>query len=476
MVFTSPIFIFLFLPIVLILYFLMGKKSKNTMLLIASLFFYAWGEPKYIFLMITSIIINYCIGIILDRNKECKTKSKVIMQAGVALNIFILIFFKYANFIAENLNLVFKTAGFQYGITIAPMHLPIGISFFTFQAISYIVDVYRNDTSVQKNPLDLALYIALFPQLIAGPIVRYHDIAEQIKNREIKIGKIAEGIRRFIIGFGKKMLIANSLGRVSDEIFSINSNELLASVVWLGIICYMLQIYYDFSGYSDMAIGLGKVFGFEFLENFNYPYISASIKEFWSRWHISLSTWFRDYLYIPLGGSRCSKKRMIKNQIAVFLLSGLWHGASWNFVAWGAYHGMFLSLEKLSFGKRLKTVSKPLQHVYAIIIIMVGWVIFRTETLMAAYDYIKAMLFMSQAKETIYVLSLFISPRIALTIAGAILFSIPISENAKRLYIQSKARFAIIEYISDGAVIVIFIVSILSLASSTYNPFIYFRF
>ena len=337
MVFSSAIFLWLFLPITLLVYYLAPRRLKNFFLLLASLTFYSWGEPKYIFLMMLSIVVNYFLGLIIDKlNNQLKC---CIFVVAILFNIGILMVFKYGAFVIENANLVFGSE-----LRIPQIALPIGISFYTFQVLSYIIDLYRGEIKVQKNILNLALYITLFPQLIAGPIVRYIDIEKEIEDRAISICGIKEGIYRFIIGLSKKVLIADRVAVISDEAFALVSPP--CTLAWIGIIAYAIQIYYDFSGYSDMAIGLGKMLGFNFNENFNYPYFSKSIKEFWRRWHISLSTWFRDYVYIPLGGSRCGSIRASFNLIIVFFLTGFWHGASWNFIIWGLYYAFFLILER----------------------------------------------------------------------------------------------------------------------------------
>jgi len=345
MLFSYPTFLFGFLPIILTLYFLSPWKAKNAILLTASLFFYAWGESFYVLVMIVSILSNHAFGIRIGRlSSELPNenkKRKILLAYGVAVNLLLLGWFKYANFLFENINVALNWIDVD-PIVIKDVHLPLGISFFTFQAISYLVDVYRNVTPAQPSRYKLGLYISLFPQLIAGPIVRYHDVAGQIEIRTHSIELFSSGVQRFVFGLAKKMLVANPLGLVADTVFAQSASDLSSPVAWLGIISYSLQIYFDFSGYSDMAIGLGRMFGFRFLENFNYPYISKSIQEFWTRWHISLSTWFRDYLYFPLGGSRCSSTRTYINLIIVFFLCGFWHGASWNFIVWGLIHGFFL--------------------------------------------------------------------------------------------------------------------------------------
>jgi len=346
MLFSEPVFVFLFLPLLLLGYALTPRAAQNTLLLLASLLFYAWGEGFFVLVMLGSIAFNYLVGLLLEAGRGRRRLRPLALLLGVAGNLALLIVFKYAGFLVTNLNLLL--AGLKLpALPVPALHLPIGISFFTFQAMSYVIDVYRDRIPVQKHPLRIALYIALFPQLIAGPIVRYQHIARQLTRRVVTRPGLAEGIRRFILGLGKKMLLANVLAVPVDKIFAIPAHQLTTSVAWLGVVCYALQIYFDFSGYSDMAIGLGRMFGFRFLENFRYPYLARTITDFWRRWHISLSSWFRDYVYIPLGGNRRGPLRTYRNLVIVFLLCGLWHGASWTFVAWGLFHGLFLAIERL---------------------------------------------------------------------------------------------------------------------------------
>ena len=348
MVFSSPVFLLVFLPATLFFTLILPRRFQNIMLLIASLFFYAWGGVSFSLIIVSSITINYIVGRQIAK-REGKKGAKNALILGLVLNLLLLGIFKYANFIIDNLNVVFDWIHLE-PVKMNSIYLPIGISFFTFQAISYIVDVYKKKTPAQKNLIDLALYISLFPQLIAGPIVRYHDIAKQLRNRIPGIKKFASGVERFILGLAKKVLIANTFALVADKIFALEIAEMSTSMAWLGAVAYTFQIYFDFSGYSDMAIGLGRMFGFEILENFNFPYISKSIREFWRRWHISLSNWFRDYLYIPLGGNRKTQGRVFLNLLIVFFLTGFWHGAAWNFVIWGLFHGLFLVIERVGFG------------------------------------------------------------------------------------------------------------------------------
>ncbi len=383
MVFSSITFLLCFLPVTLIAYYLAGNRLRNLVLLLASLLFYAWGEGGYVLIMLLSIALNFVVGRLLDRT-EGKQARTAVLAGGIGLNLALLGYFKYGNWLVE------IVAGLVPGlkapeILADPIHLPIGISFFSFQALSYIIDVYRHDTQSQRNPLHLGLYIASFPQLIAGPIVRYRQVAEQIRHRLHDFSTFASGVERFIFGLSKKVLIANPLSAMADLIFSQQYAHLPVEIAWLGIICYALQIYFDFSGYSDMAVGLGRMFSFQFPENFNYPYISRSIQEFWRRWHITLSTWFRDYLYIPLGGSRQGAVKTYRNLVVVFLLCGLWHGASWNFVVWGAMHGVFLALERRVLKRVLQSVPRLFCHVYTLLVVLVAWVFFRVERLPDAW-------------------------------------------------------------------------------------------
>ena len=459
MVFSSAIFLFIFLPITLAMYFVCHTKYRNIWLLLASLFFYSWGEPVYILLMLASITLNYFFALGIG-HFQYKTKSKlpkIILIFSVICNLAGLIYFKYWGFLIGNLNDMFSL-----NLPLKEIALPIGISFFTFQAMSYVIDVYRKDASVQKNILNLGLYIALFPQLIAGPIVRYVDIETQILNRTHTWEKAYDGIRLFVIGFCKKILIADQLALLSDSVFAASS--LSAPTAWIGAIAYSLQIYFDFSGYSDMAVGIGKVFGFEFVNNFNYPYISKSIKEFWRRWHISLSTWFRDYVYIPLGGSRCKPFRSYLNLIIVFFLTGFWHGASWNFIVWGLYYAVFLVLERLFLSKWLGKLPSLFQHFYAIFIIIIGWVFFRANDLPAALTFLKSMFVFNGS--SIAQLLTFINKKYLLCLFVGALLSIPWLKKLNE-------RFRIL---FDIFLIILFILAIAYMLGSGFSPFLYFRF
>lgn len=471
MIFTSPTFLFGFLPLTLVLYFLSPKSVKNTILLGMSLLFYAWGECVYLLVMIASITVNYSVGIWLDYSNQ---KKKVLL-VGVGLNLVILLHFKYLNFLIENWN---KFIGTDHGLSLTPpdIHLPLGISFFTFQAISYLVDVYRNDAKVQKNIFHLALYISLFPQLIAGPIVRFSDVNDQIESRTHKLSDFSLGIERFIFGLSKKMWLANPMGELSDLIFQLSSDERTLPIAWIGIIAYGLQIYFDFSGYSDMAIGLGKMFGFHFLENFNYPYISRSIREFWRRWHISLSTWFRDYLYIPLGGSRVRTSRTYFNLFCVFIVTGFWHGASWNFLIWGLFHGTFLAIEHAGGHKLLNKLPGVIQHSYTIIIVLIGWVFFRSESLNDSIVYVSDMFNFNNIWTNQFQILSIISKETMIVSCFALVIVFPVFPYFKTKLLKL-IPFPSFIYLSRSIILLsLFGFCTLKVASSTYNPFIYFRF
>lgn len=471
MVFSSITFLFLFLPFVLITYYLISKKFRNFFLTIASLFFYAWGEKQLVMLMVFSIAINYLGGLVINYLSQDKNgkKAKISTLIFVLVNVLILGYYKYTNFFIDTINDI----GLVQFSTINEILLPIGISFFTFQGMSYLIDVYYKKVPPQKNFMSLALYISMFPQLIAGPIVRYIDVLKQIETeRTFRANQFREGIFRFITGLFKKVIIANQMGFIANEVMN-NSAEVGTLSLWIGIICYSFQIYFDFSGYSDMAIGLGKMFGFDFLENFNYPYISKSIQEFWRRWHISLSTWFRDYLYIPLGGNRKGNFRTYFNLILVFFVTGLWHGASWNFIIWGLFHGFFLIIERVGFGSILKKIPRFLGHLYSLLVVLIGWVFFRSETLRDALLYLKGMFsYNSTGNEVIYQ---YFNPYLIFVLILAIVFSTPVIGKFSNLASKVMARphQKILVY---PLMLVLFLLSLLELAESNYNPFIYFRF
>ncbi|HSH43057.1 MAG TPA: MBOAT family protein [Arenicellales bacterium] len=475
MVFSSAIFLFVFLPLVLAGYYLVPRALRNVYLLAASLLFYAWGEGFLVLLMLFSVALNYVGGRVIDGCRVQRSR-KFALAATLAANLLLLGWFKYANFIADNLNVVLQALGLPtWGLD--PVHLPIGISFFTFQAMSYVVDIYRGDARVQRNPINSALYIALFPQLIAGPIVRYHHIDEQLRERSHNMDLFASGVALFVIGLGKKMLIANPMGEVSDEIFAIPAGELTATVGWIGAVAYTLQIYFDFSGYSDMAIGLGRMFGFQFLINFNYPYISRSMREFWRRWHISLSRWFRDYLYIPLGGNRVSPPRVYVNLLIVFFLCGLWHGASWNFVIWGLIHGAFLAGERTIAGRWVSQMWRPLQHVYVLLVVICAWVFFRAETLDYALAYLGAMFGFGAGEGLLYHAAMYVDPMTILIAASGIIGSTPLWPALRRRLADLEGGWrGLADAAMIGALVLIIFGASLHLAAGTHNPFIYFRF
>ena len=460
MVFSSITFLFYFLPIVLVLYYLVPNKLKNLILLISSFIFYFYGEPKYVLLMSFSIISTYICGIFVDKYRGTKN-SKIFLILEIIISIGLLIYFKYADFIIKNINLWLSQK-----IDLINVLLPIGISFYTFQMISYVVDVYKGEVKVQKNILKLATYVSLFPQLIAGPIVRYSTIEKQLENREYSINKFALGVRRFIIGLGKKVMIANVIGVLVNNFLISDDKSVL--FYWLYTIGVMLQIYFDFSGYSDMAIGLGKMFGFEFLENFNYPYIATSITDFWRRWHISLSTWFRDYVYIPLGGNRVSKIKWLRNIMIVWLLTGLWHGAEWNFIIWGIYFGILLIIEKIFLLKRAEKIPKIFKIAYTLFFVMISFIIFNGNEII---ENIKGLFGIGNipiiSKESIYYLKSYL-----VVILIGIIGATPIIKN-----IVKKEK---IKKIINGLE-PIYLFSILLLSTSyiidgSFNPFLYFRF
>lgn len=471
MVFSSAVFIFLFLPTVFILNFLLPRKYRNYLLLAASLFFYAWGEPVYVLIMLASIVVNYFLALQIAK-PHVPLKSRLFLIVAIVFNLGLLIVFKYANFIIDNFNSV---TGFH--IFIPRIALPIGISFFTFQGMSYVIDVYRDRTLVQKKLSHVALYISYFPQLIAGPVIRYHDIASQIESRTETVEKMASGLRRFAVGLGKKLIIANTVGRIADMVFALDMPGYTTAEAWAGAIAYTLQIYFDFSGYSDMAIGLGRVFGFEIMENFNYPFIARSIRDFWRRWHISLSSWFRDYLYIPLGGNRKGVRRTYFNLSTVFLLTGLWHGAEWTFVVWGMFHGIFMVLERAGVIKPERLKPKFLSNIYAMLVVVSGFVIFRAESLDQAMRIFKAMFteFRFGFQDAALAGQLF-SPATLIVIAVAFLASTPVIHAVKEKFSRSVALSAACNaagYILSFALLVL---CLLALSLNTYNPFIYFRF
>ena len=484
MVFSSITFLYLFLPIFLLIYFITKNKYKNHVILIMSLIFYFHGEGIYVIIMIVYMVFNYIFGLYIEKHRSFITAggdvwAKRILVISLIFNLGLLVFFKYFNFILENLNIFLSTIGLSYKFPHSPVHLPIGISFFTFQAVSYVIDVYRKDVHAQGGLINFSMYKALFPQLIAGPIVRYKDISEQVTGRTVTYEKFAGGIERFLIGLAKKVLIANNVGEAADIIFNLKFNELSFDVAWLGVLCYSLQIYFDFSGYSDMAIGLGKMMGFDFLENFNYPYISKSIKEFWRRWHISLSSWFRDYLYLPLGGNRHGEAKTYVNLFLVFFFCGLWHGASWLFVIWGCWHGIFLILERVFLGRILSRISPFIQHGYTILIIMTGWVFFRAHSVNHSIVLLENLFGFNGI--TTHNISAYINTKVLLAIISGMIFATPVFKYLT-IFIAQSSLFKIniirkvMQEMFKWSLIILLIICTVVLSSSTFNPFIYFRF
>lgn len=468
MLFSSIVFLFTFLPAVMILYYLLPVRFRNVILLLASLVFYAWGEPVYLFLMLLSILFNYFSGLDIARNLQDKRAAKRSLVFNLIINLAVLGFFKYEGFVLDTLNGILPVH-----ISYHALPLPIGISFYTFQILSYIIDVYRGNVKVQTNLPNFALYVTMFPQLIAGPIVQYADVDEQLASREVSRTKFGEGSMYFIRGLAKKVLLANTSGMIFTEVSGLAKGNIAVITAWLGAFAYMFQIYFDFSGYSDMAIGLGKMFGFEFNMNFNYPYVSKSITEFWRRWHISLSSWFRDYVYIPLGGNRVSKIKHIRNLLIVWFLTGLWHGAAWNFVAWGLYYGVILIIEKYLLSPVLDRLPDVVRHIYSIVLVVIGWVLFFSSSFGQAADYIRVM-FGAGAhgfadRESMYLLT---SNLILWLIL--IFGSTPLVHFRYEHMLRSKKWNTTI--INSVVYAALFIVCIAYLVTETYNPFLYFRF
>ncbi len=466
MVFSSTIFLCVYLPLVLLGYYICPKKGRNLFLLIVSLVFYAWGEPKYVFLMIFSILVNYIFGRLMDKNRGRQKRMKLLLVLSVVIDIGLLSVFKYTDFIITNVNAIFGSS-----FDLLNIALPIGISFYTFQAMSYTIDVYRNDVRVQKNLIDFGMYITMFPQLIAGPIVRYADVQDQLAERSVTTADFSEGVMRFVVGLGKKVLLANQMGAVWSEIYALGG-DVSALMAWTGAIAYTFQIYFDFSGYSDMAIGLGRMFGFKFPENFRYPYQSVSITDFWRRWHITLSTWFKEYLYIPLGGNRCGLARQALNLLIVWSLTGFWHGAGWNFVMWGLYYFVILFIEKLFLLKALDKLPKLFRHVYALLLIVIGWVIFASDDVGVLLPYLGSMFGANGAVGGMDVYTLFTKAVLL------IICCVASTELPKRLFLSAtgamneKAAFTI----KSVMTIALLALSMILLIGDSYNPFLYFRF
>ena len=466
MVFSSTIFLCIFLPIVLLGYYICPKKGRNLFLLIASLVFYAWGEPKYVLLMMLSITINYVFGLLMEKNRQNTRRLKLMLVLSVVIDLALLCFFKYTDFVISNINAAFDT-----GFDLLKLALPIGISFYTFQAMSYTIDVYRGDVKVQRNIIDFGMYISMFPQLIAGPIVRYADVEGQLRERSVTMQDLSEGAMRFIVGLGKKVLLANQIGALWSEIYALGGHS-SALTAWIGAVAFTFQIYFDFSGYSDMAIGLGRMFGFKFPENFCYPYQSVSITDFWRRWHITLSTWFREYLYIPLGGNRRGLARQALNLFIVWTLTGFWHGAGWNFILWGLYYFVILLLEKLFMLKALDKAPKLLRHIYSLLLIVIGWVIFACDDITVLLPYLGSMF---GANGALGGMDLYWLTTKAVLL---VICAIASTELPKKLMasctgsLGEKPAFAV----KAVPALLLLGLSMVFLIGDSYNPFLYFRF
>ena len=472
MIFSSLLFLFRFLPIVLLLYYALPKKLRNLVLLLVSLVFYAWGEPVYVVLMIVSILISWSGGLAVDRFLRAGNEkgARISLGVSVAAGLSLLGFFKYADFVLRTIN---QAAGSD--IPLLRLALPIGISFYTFQTISYIIDVYRGTASVQTNIISYGAYVTMFPQLIAGPIVQYKTIDRQLRSRHESSEEFADGVMRFMIGLGKKVLLANNAGVLWDSIRVMDTGNLPVLTAWIGIAAYTFQIYFDFSGYSDMAIGLGHMFGFRFLENFDHPYLSKSATEFWRRWHISLGTWFREYVYIPLGGNRVGRFGLIRNTMIVWLLTGIWHGADWNFMLWGLYYGILLMLEKLVFGRALEKLPSVLRHVYCMFVVMIGWYLFSFNEISGGYGYLAALfggggrfmdrgsIYQMYSNAVLLIILIIGSTTLPIRAASAVLKKVRYSNTAT---VVLRGAFTVC----------VFMFSVAYLVSASYNPFLYFRF
>ena len=488
MVFSSPFFLFFFLPIVLTIYPLLpGLALRNLFLLVVSLIFYGWGEVGFLFLLLGSTLANWFLGLRVDREDD-PAKRKRAVTLAIVLNIGLLVFFKYTGPAISGINSLLggPLAGLHLPqIPAGDIRLPIGISFFTFHALSYVMDIYRRKSTAARNPADTALYIFFFPQLVAGPILRWSAIAPQLVKRAVTRAGFAEGIRRFAGGLAKKMIIANAVALPADQIFKLSNGELTPALAWFATLCYMVQIYFDFSGYSDMAVGLGKMFGFTFIENFDHPYVSQSVKEFWRRWHISLSSWFRDYLYIPLGGNRCSERRNMLNLVIVFFLCGLWHGASWTFVVWGLYHGAFLVLERTRFGALVEKMPRIFRHGYALLAVLVGWVLFRATSFPQALAFLSNMLGTATPGAVTQPLARYVTHESVFALIAGAVFATPViawvkstlSRAVSRLPHPACSALTTIGMTLEAVIAIgLLLISSAWLAGSTYNPFIYFRF
>ena len=481
MLFSSAIFLFLYLPLFLFIYYLLPKWGHNAFLFAASLVFYAWGEGPVVLVLLASALINYVAGQLIERGRR---------RAGLWLSLVgslsLLFYYKYANFLFDSVRgfaeaLALPASG---NLTLAQIALPIGISFYTFQGISYTLDIYWGRIRANRSFLDYGTYVAMFPHQIAGPIVRYADIAPELADRTTTLEKFGLGAERFIIGLAKKILLANTFAELADTVFNAPPDSYPAATAWLGIVAYTLQIYFDFSGYSDMAIGLGKMVGFDFKENFNYPYVARSIQDFWRRWHISLSSWFRDYVYIPLGGNRGSQARTYRNLLIVFFVTGLWHGASWSFIVWGLYHGIFLLIERAGLSQRLERIWSPVAHLYTLLVVMVGWVFFRAETLTAGVAYLQKMIGLAPptAANVAFPPALLLNTEVVAALLLGIVLATPVYHWFQRAWqwLQTRVAYASGRMLLDSLYAVslfgLFIMAVMYLAADTYNPFIYFRF
>lgn len=470
MVFSSSIFLFLFLPLTLLLYYILKENYRNLFLLLVSFLFYAWSGPKNLIILLASILINYFFGLVLLHMKNSgKWLHRLMLFLGIAANLSMLLYYKYFNFFLCTVNQIGKTS-----FVLKDIAFPLGISFFTFCGISYIVDVYKGKVSAQKNPLNVALYLSFFPKLAQGPITRYGDMADQMEKRTCSVEKFGEGVYRFTIGLAKKMIIANQLGAVVDNIYAKAANQNTAAVAWLAAIGYTFQIYFDFSGYSDMAIGLGKMFGFDIMENFNYPYVSTNISDFWRRWHISLSSWFRDYLYIPLGGNRTGN--VFVNLFIVFAVTGLWHGAAWNFVVWGLWHGLFVLLERLLRNKHIEIkLPNAIKIIITFFIVNLGWVLFRAPSFSYAKNMIGVMFGAIRPLNNGIALSWYFTPKIAVVLVLAVLGSLPWKKILPKFAVHFEKSNSLV-VVKDICIVALLAVSIMLVMTSTYNAFIYFKF
>jgi alginate O-acetyltransferase complex protein AlgI len=477
MLFSEPSFLFFFLPAVLLLYYLAGERFKNWVLCGASLAFYAWGENAYVVVLLVSILLNWVCGLAVGAAGERRRRPVIVAVVG---NLLLLVGFKYTNFLVENLNHLLVAMG-RSPLHLGQVHLPIGISFFAFQGMSYVIDVYRGVCPPQKSLLNLAMYKSFFPQLIAGPIVRYADVKNEIVGRRVTMDDFADGIRRFVVGLGKKMIIANVVARPTDQIFALPPGQRTAALCWIAVVGYALQIYFDFSGYSDMAIGLGRMFGFHFRENFDYPYAAVSMTDFWRRWHISLSSWFRDYLYVPLGGNRVSPARQYRNLLTVFFLCGLWHGASWTFVVWGLFHGAFLIGERLTGTARAPAGGwRPLRHLYVVVVVLVSWVFFRASDLSEALGILRALVGLSSATQPAPGIGMFVDREVILAALLGVVAAAPVAKGLARLSDGLAAKTRPLGWVLNagqvGVLLAVFGYSVMLAAAGSYSPFIYFRF